>query len=78
MKATTNNAVSNSAICLDTIPMNEYNRWCANESMRQGEVIADAVLLVARDIAAGARAIEHAFAGVAHAIRAMLAKPVKH
>ena len=78
MKAMTNNAVSNSAICLDTVPMNEYSRWRANESLRQSEVIADVVLLVASDIAAGVRAIEHAFASVAHAIRAMLAKPVKH
>ena len=78
MKATTNKAVFNSAICLDAIPMNAYERRRANASMRQGELFADFVLGAAADIAVVAHAIEHAVASVAHAIRALLAKPVKH
>jgi len=78
MKATINKAVSYSAVCLHNIPMNAHERRRANEGLRQGELFAEFVMGVLADLGTGARAIEHAIAGVAHAIRAMFAKPVKH
>ncbi len=74
----TTKAVFNSATCLDGIPMNAYERWRADASLRQGEIFADLALRLATDLGAVAHAIEHGATSVAHAIRAMFAKPVKH
>jgi len=58
--------------------MSDYERWRANASLRQGELIAEFVMRVAADIRAVAHGIEHAAASVVSSIKAMLAKPVKH
>ena len=63
---------------MNAIPMNEYERWRANASLRQGELIADLVLRLVADLGAVVHALEHGIASVAHAIKVMLAKPVKH
>jgi len=80
MKVTTNKATDGSGVFtrLDTIRMSELERWHANASLRDGELIADLVLRAAADMRAIARCVERTAVGLASGIKAMLAKPAKH
>jgi len=80
MKAKTMKAANRSVSLprLNTIPMSNYERWRANEGLRQGELVAEFVIGAVADLRAVAHGIEHAAASVASGIRAIFAKPVKH
>ncbi len=80
MNTNTDNAIDRSGVytCLDKIRMSERERWHARESLRDGELVAELVLRAVSDMAAIARGIGRAVSSLAMAIKALLAKPVKH
>jgi len=79
-KATTERVSEWSAISarLDAVQMSDYDRWQAKESLHNAERFVEFVLPIALAIDAIGQSIEHAFLGLAHGIKAIFAKPVKH
>ena len=63
---------------LDAIRMSEYDRWQAKESLHNAERFVELVLPVALAINAIGEGVEHAVLSVAHGVKAIFAKPVKH
>lgn len=63
---------------LDAVRMSEYDRWQAKESLRNAEYFVELVMPIATVINAIGQAVEHAVHSLAHGIKAIFAKPIKH
>jgi CRISPR/Cas system-associated exonuclease Cas4 (RecB family) len=80
MKAATESNANRSDIFkrMDSVRMNKVDRRHAEESLRDGERIAEVLFRAAADLRSIVESVEHAAASLADAVRAMFAKPAKH
>ena len=80
MKTETVNVVDRSSTYrnLDAVRMGKLERKSAQASLRDGEMIATALMRAAQDLGAIGNFAEHALAGFTHGVKAIFAKPAKH
>lgn len=63
---------------LDTLPMSDYARQQAKESLRKAEFLAELVLPVEVAIRAVLHGVSHAAVSLARAVKTIFANPVRH
>jgi hypothetical protein len=63
---------------LDSVRMNPLQRKYARAGLRDGELLAAALLRAADDLRAIGAYAEHALTALAHGAKALFAKPAKH